>query len=515
MSDKTQFAEPEALFKQAFDFLESGHLEEAIKSFDQVIALVPGAAAPYIVRGDALQVLERYPAAIESYDQAIELDANVPEVHCNRGVALHKLGEFEAAVASYDRAVALDPGQADAWSNRGNSLRKLGSYHVALASYDRAIALNPEAAEVYANRAGALEELNRQGEAFADYEKAFAIAPDYHEAQQHLLWLTMKGEGDPARIEQLANEVAARGAHKAADALRARKTLTAFRIQHDLEQTEYLLQQGYEFAGLTEAKATFAALQGRSAGGASGASVTLTDSETDVLASFYEQVMRYSAPALSGPCLNTGNDWAGIEDTYFKSPQEIVVIDDLLSPEAWNELRNFCLVSTVWRRDFENQYFGSFSDDGFVSPLHLQIAAELQQKMPRLFGGQLLEQLWSFKYTSEMGRGINVHADFARLNLNFWITPDEANLDPKSGGMIVYDKPAPETWTFAQYNSSSDDILKFLKSHNASAATIPYKCNRAVLFNSNLFHETDAIRFKTGYENRRINVTYLFGKRFQ
>ena len=42
---------------------------------------------------------------------------------------------------------------------------------------------------------------------------------------------------------------------------------------------------------------------------------------------------------------------------------------------------------------------------------------------------------------------------------------------------------------------------------------IPYNENRAVIFNSNLFHETDNIDFKDGYENRRINVTMLFGKR--
>jgi hypothetical protein len=40
---------------------------------------------------------------------------------------------------------------------------------------------------------------------------------------------------------------------------------------------------------------------------------------------------------------------------------------------------------------------------------------------------------------------------------------------------------------------------------------IPYRGNRAVLFNSALFHETDAINFKEGYENRRVNMTYLFG----
>ena len=41
---------------------------------------------------------------------------------------------------------------------------------------------------------------------------------------------------------------------------------------------------------------------------------------------------------------------------------------------------------------------------------------------------------------------------------------------------------------------------------------MPHRSNRAVLFNSTLFHETDTIRFKEGYENRRVNVTYLFGR---
>jgi hypothetical protein len=34
-----------------------------------------------------------------------------------------------------------------------------------------------------------------------------------------------------------------------------------------------------------------------------------------------------------------------------------------------------------------------------------------------------------------------------------------------------------------------------------------------VLFNSDLFHKTDSYRFKPGYENRRVNVTILYGDR--
>ena len=62
-------------------------------------------------------------------------------------------------------------------------------------------------------------------------------------------------------------------------------------------------------------------------------------------------------------------------------------------------------------------------------------------------------------------------------------------------------------------NLELKEIYKFLNEKNAKCETIPYKFNRAVLFNSAYFHETDNIDFKDGYESRRINITYLFGTR--
>lgn len=39
--------------------------------------------------------------------------------------------------------------------------------------------------------------------------------------------------------------------------------------------------------------------------------------------------------------------------------------------------------------------------------------------------------------------GIATHSDHATVNLNFWVTPDDANLDPSSGGLVVYPKVPP------------------------------------------------------------------------
>ena len=40
---------------------------------------------------------------------------------------------------------------------------------------------------------------------------------------------------------------------------------------------------------------------------------------------------------------------------------------------------------------------------------------------------------------------------------------------------------------------------------------VPYRCNRALVFHSMIAHSTDRYRFKEGYENRRINITLLYG----
>jgi len=70
-------------------------------------------------------------------------------------------------------------------------------------------------------------------------------------------------------------------------------------------------------------------------------------------------------------------------------------------------------------------------------------------------------------------------------------------------------------WTFAQYNNpnAGKNIRDFLAQSGARSVTVPHRTNRAVIFDSDLFHETDRITFKEGYLNRRINITMLFGLR--
>jgi hypothetical protein len=55
-------------------------------------------------------------------------------------------------------------------------------------------------------------------------------------------------------------------------------------------------------------------------------------------------------------------------------------------------------------------------------------------------------------------------------------------------------------------------MKRFIASSGAKAKRFAHRQNRAVIFNSALLHQTDTLNFKSGYENRRINITLLFGE---
>ena len=495
-----------------------GRFNEATAAFDRAIAFQPAYAEAHCNRGNALEQLGQWPAAIASYDRAIALVPNVPSFHGNRGNALQKMRKLEDAVESYDRSLALKPDHADAHFNRAIALQKLGRVDEAIVSYEKALALAPNHADVHYNLGLAFKELGRADEALASQDKALELQPDFVDAKKSVFWIRFAELKDPGLVERLSGEIMTAKAESSIAYLSSKKTISDFRLLHDLEQAKYLLAAGYQYEGLAEAAAAMAQANAEDTPRPDPAvgirQVLLSDSEIVAISRFRRIPLRYH-PAPVAQCLNPENDWAAIEEQYFASKPEIIHIDNLLSPAALTELRTFCLVSKVWSSEYHHEYLGAFAEDGFVSALHFQIALELRQKMPQIFGEHVLEHLWGFKYTSRTPNGINVHADFARVNLNFWVTPDDANLDPTTGGLVVYDVPSPPSWSFKEYNASEDAIYEFLKRNGAGKRRIPYRCNRAVLFNSRLFHETDDLHFKDGYENRRVNVTYLFGRRLK
>jgi hypothetical protein len=289
----------------------------------------------------------------------------------------------------------------------------------------------------------------------------------------------------------------------------------AAKLRHDIEQLRYLVGLGrldrqFE-AMIADFEAALADLPPLPAG---ATTVELPPPHQAKLAPVYNRLIhRHDGEPIATGAVNPSLDRDPIERSYRDNAPGYASFDELLTPAALQALRDFCLESTVWFQGrYGDGYLGAFMDDGFCCPLLLQIAEELRHVLPGIFARHTLRRLWAFKYDSRMS-GIPIHADFAAVNVNFWVTPDEANLDQDSGGLIVWNKRMPPDWELWRYKDDIPAIREFLSNSRAKSLDVPYRQNRAVMFNSDLFHETGKLNFRDGYENRRINITMLFGKR--
>jgi tetratricopeptide (TPR) repeat protein len=447
---------------------QQGRTAEALSFLDAALEAVPDAAEVLTHHGLVLHALARNIEALASLEKALAIKPDHAEALNNRGLVLRALGRQDEALASLNAALAINPNYAEALNNLAIILRDMGRGRETLGLFDRATVLEPGNPEILFNRGLVLRDLARCEDAVQCFQRLLSIWPD-HPAALNNLGLVLFECDRTQEAMQLFRRHAELSAGLPADA-----SDPEHKKRHDKEQWDYLT---HRYGDLGQAR-------------------------------FW---VGEGAP-LPGAAINPSNDVDGICKRWRTARPQIVVIDNLLTQEALESLRRFCWESTVWRKAYAGGYLGALPESGFACPLLAQIADEFRKTYAGIFGAHPLRYLWAFKYDSELS-GINIHADFAAVNVNFWITPDEANLDPERGGLIVWDVAAPLDWDFAKYNNDEGAVRAFLAERGARSVTVPYRANRAVIFDSDLFHETDRLAFKRGYTHRRMNVTLLYGRR--
>ena len=539
----------EKIFSLALNNHQKNNIEEAQDLYYQILKINPGHIHALKNLGATFISQREYLKAKDIYEKAIEIDSNSADSYSNLGIVFKNLGELQKAKDCFEKAIEIDPNFANSHNNLGNIHAAIGESQKAKDCFEKAIEIDPNSASAYSNLGSILCELGEYQKAKDCFEKAIEIDPNSASAYSNLGIIFKKfDEYQKAKdcfekaIEIDSNFIQAYAllaTLKVNDIDNPKEAIVAsynslsinlkrsvfinhrvplFKLKHDVQQARYLISKDYNINGMDEFQKMGDEILSRKKNkqniNNANKNIFLDQNEINALLPFYKSNYTYQTKEISGSCINPNKNWQDVEDEYFNSSNQIIYIDNFLSEEAIIELQKFCLLSKVWNKQYQDKYLGAFSDQGFISPIHLQIAIELKQKLPKLFGPHRIEKFWGFKYDATLGKGINIHADFAILNLNFWITPDKYNNNKNSGGLKVYDTPAPDNWTFKDYNSGTKDkVYKFLKDNNANCTNVPYKFNRAVLFNSAYFHETDEIDFKDEYEGRRINMTYLFGAR--
>lgn len=482
-----------ALESAANEAESSQNFPAAVDARKALAALDSKNPGRWLSLAEACRKAEDPVASIRAYKESLKHGAPPESTHLQIGAVYVALEEQASAAEHFKAIVEVDPKHADALCMLGVVMNDLGRFDEAVAYFERALAENPSFSEAHFNLGLAKFETAD----FAGASQSFTRCVELRrglpwDSEDRLTALTV----DPA----LAFEPMDMG-------------VNTVKLRHDCEQLEYLLEIGRLPAAYAAVLEEYRYVLRSVQGCVDVASLVPFDHDKHpLLARTYKRPVHIAEIAsIAGPLINPELDFRAIEDSYLAGTPNVAAIDSLLTPLALAALRRFCRESTIWN-NIKPGYLGAYFYDGFCSELLLRLASELRAHMPRVIRDLPLQMMWGFKCDATLP-GLGVHADAAAVNVNFWITEDDANLNPDCGGLLVYEHDAPKDWGFRKFNNDPAAILEYLESIHSVPQRIPYRANRAVIFDSDLFHATDRPHFREGYLNRRINITFLYGAR--
>jgi Tfp pilus assembly protein PilF len=473
----------DAALQQAVASHKAGQRAAAVKAYQAVLAAEPGHAGANHNLGVLMVQAGQIEQGLAHLKAALEANSREGLYWFSYAKGLLAAGDAAEAEAVLGRArqhgfadKRFEALQTQIQALPKNAAAGPDSPVAAERACRKALAEKPDDEASLDGLGNALLAQGRIDEAIQSYRKAVAAAPHFAQAHYHLgSVLSENGHIREGFEHYMRRAALVYGAGKAPP---ADQPDPPHKVKHDLEQRDYL------------------------AGGKAPPDAPLVP----------DMFRLADGSRLDGPAVNPANATGGLLDDWRRSNPQMVVIENFLTTPALEKLRAYCAGSTVWRKLYSAGYLGAAPEDGFACPLLAQIVEEIQATYRSILNGEKFRYLGAFKYDSDLCSGTNTHADNSIINVNFYIAPDEANLDPEHGGMEIWDLAAPSLADMRKYNSNESAIRDLLKRSGAKRTVIPHRANRAVIFKSTLFHKTDAFKFKSDYLSRRINVSLLFGQ---
>ena len=434
----------------------------------------------------------------------------------NYGVLKAQLGQHKKAITLFDRTLSISPDHVIALNNKGNSYQELGHFEQALESYDRCLRLRPKFPEIHNNKGDLLRCIGRLDEAGGSYRLALTFHPNNYRALFNLALVSnsLGRRQESLRLFKKTLHLKSNEMSGEADPIAFSYTTKA-KICHDIEQFRYLESRGKEKGRFQRLTQIYESLEKDIDWPQDDASlVPFTDDHLKRIRDSYNRPIHLiAAPEVAGSSINENLNSVEITHRYRDHAHGLTYFDELLNADALQSLRRYLLESTIWF-DFKHisGHVAAYLESGLSCPLILQIAEDLRHCFPDIFKNHALTQIWAFKNVGRQQK-IDIHMDDAAVSVNFWITPDRANRNPEHGGLVVYDFEAPLEWRLNKYDQDIQRLRETMAQYDPQRVIIPYRQNRAILFNSDLYHESDEAHFGTGYENHRINMTFLYGSR--
>lgn len=458
---------------------QGGHQQIAVDLISEAIDIDASNPLYYSNLGEAHLALWEIPEAVECYQSALKLSPQFAQAHSNLGRALMLQGKADEAEAALKRALSIEPGLPAAHFALGDLYASRGDLHAAEGALKACIELDPGQSE-----AGTLLALVRE-------------ALGQHDQAAEILLSRLRKSRSPER--KIPVEYA------------SFYSTSAGKLAHDAQQLDYLVSRGILPASFHSIADECRQLAARAPHRSQTHAFDISQSASPGFLDSYNRLHHHRpTPEIAQGALNKQLDFPAIEAAFLDKGRRYTYFDGLLSEEALAELQSFCLESTIWYTVEHEDEVGSVVADGFSCPLLFQISHEIRRHLPNILGAKVLRNAWSYRYYGK-APGVRAHMDNGEVSVNFWITPDSANVDADSGGLIIWNKRGPPEYARNTKQQADAIMQRLLAQPDSQEEHIPYRCNRAVIFDALTIHGTDDFDFKPGYENRRTNITLLYG----
>ena len=173
-------------FTYGIAMFQHGYLDQAAKSFEQVIAARPDDAEGYYNLGTLNLRRNNFPLAQQYLQQALKLRPNYPEAWNNLGMIAAQQGRAEEAIQNFHESLQLRPEYSTALLNLGNVYRRQKAFGDAEDSLAKALRLQPDDPEVNYSLGMLNAQQDKEAPAAQYLGRAIELRPDYPEALNNL-----------------------------------------------------------------------------------------------------------------------------------------------------------------------------------------------------------------------------------------------------------------------------------------------------------------------------------------
>jgi len=155
---------------KARTLVQEGKLDEAVRTFDNLIEIDPHHISGYLGKGLALRKLRKPKEEVENYNQAIRTRLREREDYARLAKRFVEIQEYEGAFCCYDEMIRL--GYSLAYLEKGDVLIGLHDYESAIDCYDDYINCDPGNLHGYIYKGEMLRKLGKTDQAAECFAQA-------------------------------------------------------------------------------------------------------------------------------------------------------------------------------------------------------------------------------------------------------------------------------------------------------------------------------------------------------